>query len=425
MTGSSWPTSASTFWKKTIQGAILCDQSTCFDSSSCSRKLPAVWKNFFGTIGGRRRAPSSGTRSEVSSAPPRSKYSRIDGTSRTTISSPSIRPTRPSSNVTSRATRPPPPHAGRAERPGRRPWRPARPRRRASAVCKGSDPRTRRSAAAARRGARGPGRRRPGRGSRAAPRARPAPRAAVPKGPRPSRPADVAPRGGRGTRTTRACTRVHRGSSPTPRAPGGRAGQSAGRRRAPRARPHPPGALPPRRRPALADRRGARRPSRRATDLLRRARVDLRRLDEPVDVEVLAEYCVRQPAGRAVVDGGDPVARQHARVREPARDVALGWRSEHLGVRLVERADERVLLLDLRPRSGHVHLALDTVVREPLLQPAHHVEHLAPRGRHRLRRRHAHVQEEVGAVRSARDAPAEPGRQTRDTDDRLRVAVRV
>ena len=60
MTGSSWPTSASTFWKKTIQGAILCAQPTCFDSSSCSRKLPAVWKNFFGTIGGRSRAPSSG-----------------------------------------------------------------------------------------------------------------------------------------------------------------------------------------------------------------------------------------------------------------------------------------------------------------------------------------------------------------------------
>ena len=58
MTGSSCPTSASTFWKKTIQGEILCDQSTCFDSSSCSRKLPAVWKNFFGTIGGRSRAPA-------------------------------------------------------------------------------------------------------------------------------------------------------------------------------------------------------------------------------------------------------------------------------------------------------------------------------------------------------------------------------
>ena len=55
MTGSSWPISASTFWKKTIHGAISCAQPTCFDSSSCSRKLPAVWKNFFGTIGGRSR----------------------------------------------------------------------------------------------------------------------------------------------------------------------------------------------------------------------------------------------------------------------------------------------------------------------------------------------------------------------------------
>ena len=125
MTGSSWPTSASTFWKKTIQGAILCDQSTCFDSSSCSRKLPAVWKNFFGTIGGRSLAPSSGTRSPVSAAPPRSNHSRIVGTSRTTISSPSTRPTRPSSNVTRRAMRPPPPRSGRAGRRGRRPSRSA------------------------------------------------------------------------------------------------------------------------------------------------------------------------------------------------------------------------------------------------------------------------------------------------------------
>ena len=72
-----------------------------FDSSSCSRKLPAVWKNFFGTIGARRRASASGTRSPVSSAPPRSNQSRIVGTSSSTISSPSMRPTLPSSKVTS------------------------------------------------------------------------------------------------------------------------------------------------------------------------------------------------------------------------------------------------------------------------------------------------------------------------------------
>src|SRR5579875_2552377 len=61
---------ASTFWKKLIQGAIRCDQLTFRDSSSCSRKLPAVWKNFLGAIGARSRASASGVRSPVSSAPP-------------------------------------------------------------------------------------------------------------------------------------------------------------------------------------------------------------------------------------------------------------------------------------------------------------------------------------------------------------------
>ena len=65
--GSSGPTIASTFWKKLIHGAIWCDQSTFFDSSSCSRKLPAVWKNFFGTIGASSFASASGVRSSVSS----------------------------------------------------------------------------------------------------------------------------------------------------------------------------------------------------------------------------------------------------------------------------------------------------------------------------------------------------------------------
>ncbi len=88
---------ASTFWKKTIHGAISCDHATFFDSTSCSRKLPAVWKNFFGMIGARSVAPASGVRSSASSAPPRSKYSRIVGTFRRTISSPSMRPTLPSS----------------------------------------------------------------------------------------------------------------------------------------------------------------------------------------------------------------------------------------------------------------------------------------------------------------------------------------
>ena len=66
MTGSSGPTIASTFWKKLIHGAIWCDQSTFFDSSSCSRKLPAVWKNFFGTIGASSFASASGVRSSAS-----------------------------------------------------------------------------------------------------------------------------------------------------------------------------------------------------------------------------------------------------------------------------------------------------------------------------------------------------------------------
>jgi len=59
--------------------------------------LPAVWKNFFGTIGARSVASARAVRSAVSSAPPRSKYARIVGTSRRTTSSPSTRPTLPSS----------------------------------------------------------------------------------------------------------------------------------------------------------------------------------------------------------------------------------------------------------------------------------------------------------------------------------------
>ena len=50
-----------------IHGAISCDQPTFFDSSSCSRKLPAVWKNFFGMIGARSVASASAVRSAVSS----------------------------------------------------------------------------------------------------------------------------------------------------------------------------------------------------------------------------------------------------------------------------------------------------------------------------------------------------------------------
>ena len=49
----------------------------------------------------------------------------------------------------------------------------------------------------------------------------------------------------------------------------------------------------------------------------------------------------------------------------------------------------------------------------------------AARGRHRLRRRHAHVEEEVGAVRRPRDAPAEAALDRADVDDRRHAAVGV
>ena len=70
---------ASTFWKKTIHGAISCDQLTVFDSSSCSRKLPAVWKNFFGMIGAHSATSVSANVLPVGAAvEPRSKYARSD-----------------------------------------------------------------------------------------------------------------------------------------------------------------------------------------------------------------------------------------------------------------------------------------------------------------------------------------------------------
>ena len=59
---------ASTFWKNTIPLCTGCDQSTACSSSWWSAKLPAVWKNFFGTIGARSRTCASGIRSPVSPA---------------------------------------------------------------------------------------------------------------------------------------------------------------------------------------------------------------------------------------------------------------------------------------------------------------------------------------------------------------------
>ena len=279
MIGSSWPMIASTFWKKTIQGAILCDQPTCFDSSSCSRKLPAVWKNFFGTIGGRSRAPASGRRSPVSAAPPRSNHSRIVGTSRTTISSPS---TRPDPSLVERHE---PSHATTSS---------GVPVRREDRVEDLLDPPAREDErdAAVQLGALELERRQPERvpeaqlrvGDHRVEQAEPLRELDLllqrlrREARRAARPAAAAPRDGRGTRTTAACSRARRGSRSSCPGSRARAGRCAGRRRARRARtrarpgrparattrapapvrPCPRGARRRRRRPAPAGRRAAR-----------------------------------------------------------------------------------------------------------------------------------------------------------------------
>src|SRR5580658_9340496 len=93
---------ASTFWKNTIPLCTGCDQSTACNSSWWSEKFPAVWKNFFGTIGARSRTLLSGRRSPVSPTwPPRSNHSRVEAQSSSTTTSFSRRPTRPASKVTS------------------------------------------------------------------------------------------------------------------------------------------------------------------------------------------------------------------------------------------------------------------------------------------------------------------------------------
>src|SRR5262249_27709983 len=96
-----------------------------------------------------------------------------------------------------------------------------------------------------------------------------------------------------------------------------------------------------------------------ATDLHRDACVDLRRLDEALDLEVLAQLDVHQPCRGAVVDSRDAVAGESRRVAEPARDVASRCLAPDLGVHLVDCGHELVAFLDLRPGSGHVDLALD------------------------------------------------------------------
>ena len=90
-------------------------------------------------------------------------------------------------------------------------------------------------------------------------------------------------------------------------------------------------------------------------------------------------------------------------------------------MRLVDGLHQLVVLGDLGARRRHVHLALDAVVGEALGEPAHHVEHLAPRDAHRLRRRHADVEKQVGVMRRARDAPAEAAFDRAHVHDRLRA----
>ena len=67
-----------------------------------------------------------------------------------------------------------------------------------------------------------------------------------------------------------------------------------------------------------------------------------RRLDEAVDVEVLAELDVHQPGRRAVVERRDAVARERGRVAEPARHVAARHLAVDLLVRLVDGLHELV-----------------------------------------------------------------------------------
>src|SRR5207253_8819964 len=100
-------------------------------------------------------------------------------------------------------------------------------------------------------------------------------------------------------------------------------------------------------------------------DLHRHTGVDLRRLHEPLDLEILAELDVHQPGGRAVVDGRHAVAGERRCVAEPARYVAAGRLPPDLGVRGVDRGDELVALLDLRAGCSHEDLALDAVGGEP------------------------------------------------------------
>src|SRR2546429_1413629 len=105
--------------------------------------------------------------------------------------------------------------------------------------------------------------------------------------------------------------------------------------------------------------------SRETADLHRHPRVDLGRLDEAVDLEVLAELDVHQAGRGAVVDRRHAVARECRRVAEPTRHVAARRLTEHLLVRSVDRGDQLVTLVDLAAGRGHVDLPFDPVVGIP------------------------------------------------------------
>ena len=86
-------------------------------------------------------------------------------------------------------------------------------------------------------------------------------------------------------------------------------------------------------------------------------------------------------------------------------------------MRLLERADERVRLLELGTGRGHVDLGLHPIER------AGELERSAPRISHLDVRRHAQIEKEVGPVRRPRDPPPEAALDRTDVRDPAHVAV--
>src|SRR6266516_329193 len=159
-------------------------------------------------------------------------------------------------------------------------------------------------------------------------------------------------------------------------------------------------------------------------DLLRNQGIHLRDFDQAVDFEVLSEHGIGKTTRSAVVDGLDPVAGERGRIREPAHRVAFRLRAEDLCVRLVDRADQRVILRDLGARGSDVNLRLDLVVGEPLTQITGEVAQLGTRFGHRHRRWDAEVDEEVGPMRCPRNAPGDATADRPDVDDTSLPSIR-